>query len=151
MPNARGEGHRWIAGTVTSSTLTSTYAIANWPNQTDQLANNVVYVAWTPPVGIVAPEYSRIARMADGSQRGDGFLKFTWEFSYLTFGMYAYILSNIFASKYSAKCTVMTYDPSNSAVFINATAYRPDIRNLSGIYGGYQDVKFDFDYGVLTS
>ena len=153
MPNPRNTGHRIRAGTYAAAGVTSGYAIESFPVQTDQIVDNATMVPWLAPMKITVPEYGQVYTMVDGSRRPGGFLAFTWEFGYLTFGMVSYWISTVWPSGvYSAAVTVMTYDATDTAVFVQCQAYRPKIPDdVEWFYAGYQNFKIKFDFGVVTT
>lgn len=153
MPNPRNTAHQIRAGTFNSSGMGSTYQITNFTVQSDQIVDNAPLVAWQAPLQIVVPEYADVPQYADGSRRPRGYLKWTWSFSYWTFGMLGYWLTTFWpAGVYSAPVTVLVYDATDSAIYVNAMVYRPVIgKALEWSVGGYANVKVDFDFGKLTS
>lgn len=153
MPNVRAEGHRLRAGTYTSSSVTTTYAITAWTVQSDQQLNGQTVSPWIPPYQAPPPEYARVITTGDLNQGADGYLKWTWTFSYWTFGQMSYFLSTYLSgSVYSAAVTAMTYDATDTAVFINATLNRPVInQDMEPEIAGWKNVKLRFDSGVVTS
>lgn len=153
MANPRQTGHQIRAGTFTSAGMGSTYAISGFPNQSDQIVDNQIQVPWVAPSEIAVPEYARAVIYADGSQRADGFLGWTWQFSYWTFGMFSYWLTTFWPSGvYSAAVTVMVYDATDTAIYVNAQAYRPVIgQSLDWAVAGYTNIKVKFGFGKVTS
>ncbi len=154
MPTARNTGHRLRLGTFTSTGITTAYAITAFPVQADQLIDNQPAVEWAAPYQSLPPEYVRVAGYMDGLQLQDGFLHgVLGPFRYWTFGMVGYVLTNIFPSNaYSSLVSMMLYDASDNAVFLNCTLYRPVIgRDYKPAYGGWEDINLKFEIGTLTS
>jgi hypothetical protein len=157
MPATRQTGHRLYYTWVSKTLVTSTYAITSWTPQGDQYVNSNIMVPWLAPKEITVPEKSRITTMADGSIRADGYYKFTWTFDYWTFGMMTYFLNtfNLGSPIYSVPVTVMTYDPTDTAVFLQCYVARPVIiggQDVEWHWAGYKNVKLNFTVGtVITS
>lgn len=158
MPSTRQTGHRLRAGTFTSSGITSTYAIESWSVQSDQIATNQVGYPWIAPYQAIAPDYARVTDSADLTTIADGFLEWTWTFSYWTFGMFAYFMSTFFSSTlYSATrstaISAMAYDVNDVALYLNANLKLPKLGTdfFKAEMGGYRDIKLSFSAGKIVS
>jgi hypothetical protein len=152
MPVARSEGHRWRKGIWTVSDLTSAYALTAFPLQSDQGS-----VPWTAPVADIlsVPEFGLISQVLSGEDSPQGFYRFTWSFDFWTFGMMSYVRTTFFDPfKRSASATVMTYDDTNTAVFLTCIAHRPKFNGsdkLAALAGGYENVTLQFDFGQVIT
>ena len=67
--------------------------------------------------------------------------------------MMSYFISTNFAGGvYSALATIMVYDITDTAVFLNVTAYRPVIgQDFEPGYSGWANVKIRYDIGTVTA
>lgn len=149
MPTARKEGQRVRAGTYTSSGITASYAISAYAAQSDQ-----GIVLWRLDGKLTTPpQRARRSILGNGAIREDGFWRCQLGFSYLTFGMVSYLQSAWFASAASAAVSVMVYNPSDTAVYLNGILYQPVWGQTDSAYapGGYRDVVFRFEQGVTTA
>lgn len=102
--------YRWAAGWIVPASLTTTYEIKAFTKQTDQPRG----MKWFYPHGR-SSVYDEVAEVVDslgGYAYGYGGAEFTWELGPLSPNMYQYIVTNLFASAWSAKVTVMTWDRS---------------------------------------
>lgn len=154
MTTTRHDDHRLRAGTFTSAGITSTYAILNWTAQADQLQDNQTVIPWAGPFQCLPPEYARVAGAADLTQRPDGFLHgVLGPFSYWTFGMMNYLITTVFpASVYYAAVSMMLYDITDTAIYVNATMARPVIgQDFEPEIGGWKNIKLRYEMGSLTS
>lgn len=154
MPNARNDGQRLRLGTFTSSGITSAYTIRDFANVADQLQDNQPIVPWAGPYQCEPPEYARIWIAADGTQRQDGFLHgVLGPFSLWTFGMTNFMLATYWpGGVYSSLVSMMLFDATDTAIFLNATAYRPVIgQDFEPVYSGWQNVKIRYDIGAITA
>ena len=154
MPTPRNDGHRFRVGTFTSASVGSAFAFLNFAVQADQSQDNQAIVPWAGPYQSLPPEYSRVWIAADGTQQKDGYYKgVIGPFSLWTFGMMSYFISTNFAGGvYSAAATIMVYDITDTAVFLNCTAYRPVVgQDMDAYYSGWQNVKIRYDFGVVTA
>jgi hypothetical protein len=148
MPTARATGQRIAAGTITAASLTSTYAITNLPVQTDQDFS----CPWVVDSSLCStPTPARITTNADLSRSADGFYAWRLGFSYMTFDMFGYWTSTLLpGNAWSAPITVMDYDETDTAVFFNATIWRPNTPSDKAQYitGGWGRVVFDITKGT---
>lgn len=154
MPNPRNDGHRFRAGTFTSASVGSAFAFVNFPVQSDQTIDNQTFAPWAGPYQSLPPEYARIWQAADGTQHFDGpFHGVIGPFTYWTFGMMSYFISTNFAAGvYTAAATIMVYDITDTAVFLNVTAHRPVIgQDFEPQYGGWGNVKLRYEIGTVTA
>lgn len=150
----RNDDHRLRAGTYTSASITPTYAIINWAVQSDQVIDNQTAIPWAGPFQSIPPEYARIAIAADLSARQDGYLHGVLGlFRFWTFGMMSYLISQIFpAGIYSAAVSMMLYDATETAVYLNATMHRPVIgQDFEPEIGGWKNIKLRYEAGSITS
>ena len=123
MPNARATGHRIRSGTHTSANITSGYAVTSLATQSDMTSG----VEWYAPMrdGTSIPRRARIVTAADGTQVADGFYVFEWRFSYFTFGMLSHWFTSFLpSSAESALVSVMAYDDTDTAIYLNCTLLR---------------------------
>lgn len=154
MPTARGDAPRLRSGTQAVGSITSTYAVTNWTVQSDQQVNNQIVVPWVAPYQMLPPEYSRIIIAADGTQTGDGYVRGVFgPFVYWTFGMMDYFLDTYLSTTaYSAAGSLMVYDITDTAIYLNATIYRPIIgQDMEPVFGGWQNVKIRYDFGTVIT
>lgn len=153
MVDTRATDHRVRLGTWGISDITSTYAIENWTVQTDQQQDNQTVIPWIGPIASVDefPVYARYARSADNRLRGDGFLSFTLVMSLWTFDQVKYVDDTFYAGGTLdyADVSVMVYDRNNDPVFLTCTADRPDLKSADPVYGGYQNIPWNFHTGTL--
>lgn len=151
MATARLTGHRIRAGTQIVANVTTAYAITAFPAQTDMVNGE----QWLAPVaqGTTIPKRARISRLADGTARADGFYTWQWKFSYWTHDMLSYFLTTYLGSGVeSALCTVMAYDNTDTAVYLTATVYRPQLPgDGDAVVGGWRDVIIRFSGGAIIT
>lgn len=148
MPVGRQTGHRLRSGLWLPTDVDSSYAVSALPVQTD--------MGLLPLWGINAqesdpPKYARITTNADLSQSGDGFLTFSWVFSFMTFLMLdAWFDSFLPSGIQSAPVTVMTYDETEVARFIQATLLRTVFpsQEARAVPSGWGGVKWTFVLGT---
>jgi hypothetical protein len=105
---------------------------------------------------MIPSEYAVIAVNADDSASAHGFITGTLEFSFWTFGMISYILTTFFASNvYSAPVSLMLYDITDTAFYLNAVAYRPvrndQFQDFEPYPTGWANVKLRFSDGVIIT
>jgi hypothetical protein len=144
-------GQRLRSGLWIVADLTSTYEIEALAAASDQDDQSLWTIAGD---GSQPVQPARISSNADGSVSADGFMNFSWRFSYLTFGMTTAWLTNCgLTSARSAPVTVMTYDETDAAVFLTALAIRPLLPGPDAQYapGGYSNVIMRFTNAVLIT
>lgn len=154
MPNARGDAPRLRAGTVVVASITSTYAITNWTVQNDQKQGAVTIVEWLAPYQALPPEYDRIALALDGTARPDGFMHGIFgPFSYWTFGMMDYFLDTYLSTTaYSALVSMMVYDITDTAIYLNSTIYRPiPGQDMEPAVGGWKNIRVRWGIGTVIT
>jgi hypothetical protein len=148
MPVARLEGHRLRAGTHAASALTSTYNVEDFPVQSDQ--NDAC--PWTiDGAGTTPPKPARIVTNGDLSRSPDGEYTWQWRMSYMTNGMLSYWLATFLPGGVeSANVTVMTYDKTDTAMFLTAKLWLSDFPGPDAQYanGGWGNVIWRFVAGV---
>lgn len=151
MATARLTGHRIRSGTQTVGNVTSTYAVTAFPIQTDMTHGELWYAP--DAQGTTIPKRARRSLMADGSARRDGFYEWQWRFRYWTHDMLAYFLTNYLSSgAQSALVTVMTYDETDTAVYLTCTVYRPELPgDGEAVPGGWKDVIIHFRGGEIIT
>jgi hypothetical protein len=150
VPTFRSRDVRWRYGTYTSSSITSTYSWVNYTVQSDQTIDNQTAVEWIPPYQMLPPEYARINALGDP----DGWLVGVFgPIELMTFGQMSYVLSTNFPGGiYKAAGSLMVYDKSGTAVYLNATMHRPIIgQDMEPRPAGWGQVKFRYDFGVVVS
>ena len=151
MPTMRLIGHRIRAGTHTVVNITSTYEVTALPVQGDM---DTYPIEWLPPDDSSTPPVrARIETAADGTRLSDGFYEFQWRFSYMTFGMLTHWLNTFLPSgAESAAVSVMTYDNTNTAVYLNCTLIRPTLPgDAAPAPGGWRDITFRFTGGTIIT
>lgn len=152
MPTMRLIGHRIRAGTQTVANITSTYEVTALPVQADM--DTLPLVEWLPPTAqSTPPTRARIETAADGTRLADGFYQFEWRFSYFTFNMLSHWLTTFLPSGVeSAAVSVMTYDNTNTAVYLNCTLERPALPgDAQPAPGGWADIVFRFTGGTIIT
>lgn len=140
-------------GTFGSSGITAANAWTSYPTQTDMLQDNQVLIPWIPPAQMLPPTYSRVALNLDGSARHDGFLGGSFgPIKYITFGQIAYVLSTIFPSNAdSSPVSMMVFDATDTAIFLNATMYRPITgQDYTPVFGGWQDLMLRYSLATIA-
>lgn len=154
MPTARNDAPRLRAGTVASASITSTYAITNWTVQSDQQQGSVTVVEWLGPYQMIPAIPARIAIAMDGTARADGFYRGTLgPFSYWTMGMVGYYHSTYLGTGvYSAAGSLMVFDETDAALYLNATIYRliPG-QDMEPYAGGWKNVRIRYDFGAVAA
>jgi hypothetical protein len=148
MPVARKTGWRIKSGINAVAAVTSSYAVEAIALQSDQDFST----PWTIN-GLASdpPTLSRVDVYLDQSKQGDGGVKLKWHMDYMTHGMFGYWLSTYlpgvtYVSKLqSAPVTIMTYDQTDTAVFIQENLYLPE--TLTPAVGGWKDIDWIFDGG----
>lgn len=147
---ARSVGHRIRSGTHTVANLTSTYEVSALPVQSDQSP-----ILWqVAGEGSTVPTPARVVTQADLSRAADGFYSFQWRFSFMTFGMVSYWLTTYLASGVrSADVTVMTYDATNTAVYLQCLINRPEFPSSEAQISptGWSNVIWRFTRGVIIT
>lgn len=99
-------------------------------------------------------ELPSVFNAADQSKRAMGGIKFKWVFDYMTIGMLSYWLTNFLpglsftTGLQSAYVTVLTYTSTDQPVYIQAQIYTP---SKTPQVGGYTDVTFQFEGGVIVT
>lgn len=134
-------GHRIASGTIAKASLTTTYLLSALTKQSDQTVIEWV-VNSTPPVK------QRVRRAISGKDSRDGFYRFTWTFSIMSYGMYSYFISQFLSGVESAAVTVLTYDATNTAKYYQCTLHRPSEDSLDLVAIGARPVVFEFTHGV---
>lgn len=150
MPTARNTGHRIRSGTHAAAAITSTYDVSALTQQADQ----TIEIPWViARDDTLIPRHARIVKNADGSKSRDGFVRFKWRMSYMTFLMMDFWLDSFLASgAESANVTVRTFDEQDAEVYYQGIIYRPpfDGQNPRPAPGGWADVVWEFDNGVTA-
>lgn len=152
--SVRNDDHRLRAGTYTSTGITSTYCIRDFPVQSDQTVDNQTAYPWAGPFQCLPPERARVVMTADGGQARDGFWRgILGPFSFWTFGMMSYVLSQIFpAGIDQALVSMMLYDATETAVYLNATLHRPIVgQDFEPEIGGWKNIRLRYEAGSITS
>lgn len=150
-PVARKTAHRIRSGTQTVGNVTDSYAVTSLAVQSDQ--NDAT--PWElSGDGTTVPTPARISTNADLSQSDDGFYAFKWKFSYMTFGMVSHWLSQFgLTTARTALVTVMTYDATDTAVYLTCTIIKPTFPSDKAQYaiGGYMNVVWEFVGGEIIT
>lgn len=147
MVNARQTGQRIRSGLQVVANVTSAYAVKSLAVQSDQDDS----LPWILAGKLCTwPKPARVVQYMDQSQDADGYYLFQWGFSYMTFGMYSFWRASFLPSGvWSAAVTVMTYDDTDTAVYLQCSINRPT--TLTNEVGGYRDVIFTFSQGVIIT
>lgn len=154
MARARLTGHRLRSGTYTSGNITSAYAVTAWTVQTDQkTAAGDTVIPWVAPVQPLPPARQRYIEPLDQTQQSEGFLVWEWVFSYWTFNMYSYFLTTYLAtSNEYGLVSALAYDPTDTAIYLNATVRKPRIgEDMEPAPGGWRNIKLRFSRGSITA
>jgi hypothetical protein len=145
-------GYRWANGTKTSAQMTVTYAIEDFPRQSDMKSS----WNWTrpqSPADLVFP--AALKGDLEGDLGAYGELELLWEFPFWTSAQIDYIFDNLFGGAYSALQTIRTYDRQNHAwLVLNVKARWPEKDVIAGLVrrgGGFVDFPIRFIKGVTAS
>ena len=145
-------GYRWATGTLASAALTITYAIEDFPRQSDMKGA----WKWTRPqtrADVILQ--ARLSPGLDGSQAVYGGSELLWEFPFWTAGQMDYIFDTLFAGAYSAAQTIRTFDRQfNTWRVLNVTGLWPDndtIRGLDNKGGGFVNFPIRFILGTAAA
>jgi len=151
MPTLRLIGHKISAGHVTVSAMGSVVTIMNLTRQTDMAAYN----RWLPPNASKStiPAPAQVATSLANTRTAEGFYTWSWVFDYMTHDMFGYWRTTFLPSgAWSANVTVLTYDDTDTAVYLQAVMARPVVGSgLTVSAGGYTDVTFNFTQGVIIT
>lgn len=151
MPTLRQIGHKISAGHVTVGAMGSVATIRALARQTDMPA----YVNWLPPNAFKStiPQPARLSPSIAGTLAAEGFYTWRWVFDYMTHDMYSYWRTTFLPSSvWSANATVLAYDDTDTAVYLQGIIWRPkEGEGLTVIQTGYQDVTFEFTNGVVIT
>lgn len=146
---ARKTGQRIRSGIQTSAAVTSAYAVESFPLAADQYD----VILWTiASEGSQPPQPARVSTNADGSKSDDGYFTLAWRFSFLTFAMMSYFLTQTgLTSARTADVTVMTYNELDVATYLTCKITRPLMPGADCQYavGGWQNVVFRFSLGQI--
>jgi len=148
---ARKTGQRIRAGTLPVSSVTSAYEVEQIPFTADM----DLQPFWTIDATkshVILP--ARLTINEDGTSDYDGPLLALWTFGLMTFGMVSYWLSTYMSGvsftggSVSSSVTIMAYDETDTAIFIQCTMTAPDFTKLKTGVGCYLDVPWTFTNGV---
>lgn len=147
MPVARSTGHRLRSGIYVPSDVGTGYAISALAVQSDQGS-----LPWVIDAsGTTPPKSARVVTNADLSVSEDGFLDWAWRMSYMTNAMLAHWLTTFLPGGVQSKdVTAMTYDATDTAMFIQGLIKRPEFPGPDAQYaiGGWANVIWRFSRGV---
>jgi hypothetical protein len=154
MPTLGLIGHKISAGHVSVATMGSVSTIMSLPLQTDMKGHRL----WIPPNekkgGTPFPKVAHKSQSLAGTSANEGYYTWVWVFDYFTHDMYGYWLTQFLPSSVpSASVTVLMYDKTNTAIYLQATIHEPDLdkNQLTRFDGGYRDVTFEFSNGVVIT
>lgn len=136
------------AGTYNSGDMGTSYAVVNFPAQTDMTSK----VHWKRPVGdsdVVKPTLTQTAVSGDAEDYGGQ--TFTWIMPYLTADMIAYISTNVFNGNRSGPVTLKTLNRKTwTFEYKNATGiFEPEKGDPVGV--GYANVPITFIKAEATA
>jgi hypothetical protein len=157
VPSARNDDPRLRSGIYGSSGITSAYAVSAWTVASDQKQNGVIVAPWIGPYQMIPPRRARVTIAADGTAREDGFYSGIFgPFDYWTFGQMSYFTSTYLSGGVlSALVSMMVWDENDSALYLNATIYRPIInsqfRDMEPAPGGWQNIGIRYGFGEIAA
>jgi len=146
-------GYRWADGTQAAGVvLSTTYAIENFPGQTDMNIGRGG-VAWLQPSIVVVTPAVQLLDSLDGTRDGYGGAVIDWAFAYLSPDMVRYLRDTFFNSTdYSRANTIRTWNRQSGLwEEYTATALWPKFEITGGLErrgGGLRDFPIRFIKGT---
>ena len=147
MPSLPNTGHKLAAGTLDVAGMGAVDPITSWAKVSDQFHD------WLAPADQSVPETAVYIETLEGGVREHGYRRLDWQFSLWTPGQMEYLYDTFLASGVqTAPVTILTYDATEDAVYLNCILHRPTLAKGTLIRQDYlYDVILRFTGGVVIT